>query len=269
MNRQTCCVFAIALLACSAAAAAEMSPERQRQVLREAQTAFDQAVELSQSQPAQAQELYRQSAAGFSALVEAGVHNAALEYNLGNAYFRLDELGQAILHYGRAQQLDPSDQKTSANLEYARGQVEPAIERSGQDRLVRSLLFLHYDTAVRSRFFAAVGLSIAGWFLLGLRLRWPRRGFLVAGGVAVAVGLSFAASVAWQVREDGRHPRAVLVGSPTVLRLGRGEAYDPALQQPLGPGVEMRVLQQRGDWAEVRLANDQTGWLPSAALDTL
>jgi tetratricopeptide (TPR) repeat protein len=269
MSRLAFCATAIAISACSAAMAAEMSPERQRQVLREAQSAFDQAVELSQSQPAQAQELYRQAAAGFSALVEAGVHNAALEYNLGNAYFRLDDIGQAILHYSRAQQLDSSDQKISANLEYVRRQVEPAIERSGQDRLIRSLLFLHYGTALRSRFFAAAALSFAGWLLLGLHLRWPRRGFLVVGGLAIALALSFAASVTWQVHEDTRHPRAVLVGSPTILRLGRGEAYDPALQQPLGPGVEMRIIQQRGDWAEVRLPNDQTGWLPSAVLDTL
>jgi tetratricopeptide (TPR) repeat protein len=266
MSRRMCCISAVAMLACSAAWGVEMSAERERQVLREAQSAFDLAVELSQSQPAQAQELYRQAAAGFSAVAEAGVRSAALEYNLGNTHFRLNELGQAILHYRRAQQLDPSDPKMSANLEYARRQVEPAIERSGQDRLVRSLLFLHYDTALRSRFLAAAGLSFAGWLLLGLRLRWPRRWLLVAGGVAVVLGLSLAASVGWEIREDARHPRAVLVGSPTILRLGRGEAYDAALQQPLGPGVEMRVLQQRGDWAEVRLANDQTGWLPLVVL---
>ena len=269
MRRLILSVIAIVGLTCSVSIAEEMSPERQREVLREAQSAFDQAVELAHNQPERSQELYRQAVAGFSALIEAGVRNAALEYNLGNAYFRLNELGAAILHYARAQQLDPADQKIAANLEYARRQVEPAIERSGQTRLVRSLLFLHYDTALHGRFWAAVVLSVVGWFLLTLRLRLPRREFVITGGLAVGLALSFAASVIWQVREDARHPRAVLVGSPTILRLGRGEGYDPALQQPLGPGVEMRVLQQRGDWAEVRLPNDQTGWLPLAVLEAV
>ena len=141
MRRMILSIIAIVGLTCSASIAEEMSPERQRQVLREAQGAFDQAVELAHSQPERSQELYRQAVAGFSALVEAGVRNAALEYNLGNAYFRLNELGAAILHYARAQLLDPADQKIAANLEYARRQVEPAIEPRGQTRLVRSLLF--------------------------------------------------------------------------------------------------------------------------------
>ncbi len=269
MNRRLCGPAAILTLALVAAAAsgAEMSPERQRQVLRESLNAFDQAVELSQSQPAQAQDLYRQAAAGFSAIADAGVHNAALEYNLGNSYYRMGQLGRTILHYRRAQGLDPSDHNIAANLEYARRQVEPAIDPPGEDRLIRSVLFLHYGTTARSRFRAAVLLSIAGWLALGLRLRWPRRGLLIAGGIATALGLSLAASVAWQVREDTRQPWAVLTGNPTILRLGRGEGQDAALKQPLGPGVEMRVLQQRGDWAEVRLLNNQTGWLPLAVLE--
>ena len=166
-----------------------------------------------------------------------------------------------------AERFDPSAVKLQANLAYARRQVEPYIAPTGQDRLWERLLFWHYDTSATQRFRAAAALSAIGWALLVLRLRWPRRGLLVAGVAAVVLGLVAGTSVLQQTTDETRHPPAVVVGDEQILRLGRGEGYDAALKQPLGPGVELRILQQRGDWVEVRLPNDQTGWLPAGAVE--
>ena len=249
--------------------AGEMSPDRQRQVLRDALNAFDQAVAAAQDRPARAEELYRDAAAGFNALVEAGLDNVALEYNLGNTHFRLGQLGHAIVRYRRAQRLDPNHKNLLSNLEYSRRQVEPYIQPSGQTRLLHDLLFLHYSTSLRQRFWAAALLSVGGWLLLIVRLWQPKRPLLMVGGLAVLLGLSFGASAFWQINDQTRHPAAVIVDNEFILRLGRGQGSDAALKQPLGPGVELRILQQRGDWVEVRLTNDQTGWLPADAVERI
>jgi uncharacterized protein YgiM (DUF1202 family) len=99
-----------------------------------------------------------------------------------------------------------------------------------------------------------------------LRLRWRSRGLLTLSCLFVVFGLANAASVGWQLHDQTRHPPAVVVSGEHTLRLGRGEGYDPALSQPLGPGVEVRILNQRADWAEVRLADGKTGWLPLQAI---
>ena len=251
------------------ACADEMSPDRQRQVLRDALNAFEQAVAAAQDQPTRAEELYRDAAAGFNALIEAGLDNVALEYNLGNTYFRLGQLGRALVRYRRALRLDPTHKNLLSNLEYARRQVEPYIQPSGQTRLLHDLLFLHYSTSLRQRFWAATLLSVAGWLLLIVRLWQPKRPLLLVGGLAVLLGLSFAASVVWQMNDETQYPPAVIVDQEFILRLGRGQGSDAALKQPLGPGIELRILQQRGDWVEVRLTNDQTGWLPVEAVERI
>lgn len=244
-----------------------MTTDRQGQILRDALNAFDDAVARVQDNPAEARELYRRSAASFEALTTAGLRNAALEYNLGNTYFRLDELGRAIVHYRRALRLDPSHEKLQANLAYARREVEPHIPPSGQDRLWHRLLFWHYGKSLGQRYWAAALLSVFGWLLLIVRLRRPARPLLILGMTAVLLGLAAGTSVVWQANEEASHPPAVIVLDKYILRLGRGEGYDPALRQPLGPGVELRILQRRGDWIEVRLPNDQTGWLLAAAIE--
>jgi len=254
-------------------AAAQQSPEtrlaadRQGQILRDALAAFDQGLAVARDDPERAQALYREAAAGFQTLIAAGLRNAALEYNLGNTHFRLGELGHAILHYRRAQRLAPRDDKLAANLAYARRQVEPFIPVAGSHRLLEQLLFWHYGTSLRERFWAAAAVSAAGWLLLIARLHRPARWLLATGLILVAIGACAAVSAGWDMHEQSRYPSAVVMTRECFLRLGRGEAADLALKQPLGPGVELHVLQQRADWVEVRLPSGQTGWLPAAAIE--
>ncbi len=240
-----------------------LSPERQREILHKALDDYDNAVAVGREDPARAVQLYRESAAGFNALVDAGLHNAALEYDLGNVYFRLGELGRAIVHYRRALRLAPADQRLDANLRYARDRVEPPIAPSGQHRLARQFLFWHYETSLAQRTTALLILTAVGWGLLFAWLGWRRRPLAVMGLVGVALSLAAGVSVRWQIEDEARQPHAVIVADQQYLRLGRGEGSDLAIKQPLGSGVELRILQQRGGWIEVRLANDQTGWLPA------
>jgi len=260
------CVLAVEPLI---GAAQILTPARQRELLREALNAFDQAVSVVRDDPAGAEELYRKSAAAFETLSEHGVRNAALEYNLGNAYFRLGELGRAILHYRRAQHLDPTDDALTLNLEYARNRVEPYIKPSGGRQLMSRLMFWTSHTSVRERFWLASIASIAGWLGMAIRLRWRSRALTLLASLVIVLGLANAASVGWQLYDESRRPPAVVLGGEHVLRLGRGDGYDPALSQPLGPGVELRILSQRGDWVEVQLRDDKTGWLPDAALERI
>lgn len=264
--RRACVGLAAAWIAWLAALPvdAETLPvPRQREVLRDALTAYDQAVAVALEDPTQARALYREAAAGFAALRDAGVRNPALDYNLGNVHFRLGQLGEAIRHYRRAARFAPGDPLLEANLRYARDRVEPQIAPSGGRRLARQLLFWHYRTSVSQRFWGLALFSLLGWPLLLGWLVWRRRALAVLGLVCVALAGAAGGSLLWQIHDEAVRPHAVVVGGETLLRLGRGESADLALKQPLGPGVELRIIDRRGVWVEVRLANDQTGWLPA------
>ena len=268
MSRWREYTFALIYSAAATVCAEPLSPQRQKEILQDALGNYDRAVSAARTDPAQSGQLYRQSAAGFTALLDAGVQSPALEYNLGNLYFRLGDLGQAILHYRRAQRLDPADERLAANLRYTRDRVEPAIAPTGQTRLARQILFVHYTTSLQQRFWWLVAASGAGYALLLAWLKWRRRGLVVSGLIGVALGLSFGLSVLYELNERATQPAAVIVAGQPYLRYERDDRDNSnlVLKQPLGPGVELTILQQRGDWVEVRLPNDQTGWLPANAV---
>lgn len=246
-----------------------LSTERQREVLAAALGAYDQAASLARQDPARAADSYRQAAAGFEALAAAGVRNASLHYNLGNTYFRLGDVGRAVLHFRLAERLAPRDPRLAANLRYVRERVDPLITPSGESQLLASLLFWHVQTSAHERFLALLALAALGWTLLTAWLVRRRPGLAWTGLVLVILATAVGGSLLVQLRDEAARLEAVVVDARPVLRLGRGEGADLALQQPLGPGVELRVLQERGEWLEVRLASGQTGWLPAGSVQRI
>ena len=75
---------------------------------------------------------YLQAAQAYQQLVDLGVVDSALFYNLGNAHFKQGDYGQAIVNHRRAQQLAPRDPDVAANLALARAQAVDQFEEAGE-----------------------------------------------------------------------------------------------------------------------------------------
>lgn len=69
---------------------------------------------------------YSAAVEGYRKLVDDGYVSGHIYYNLGNAFFRLGEVGQAILFYERARLLIPRDDDLLFNLAHARSQTVDA-----------------------------------------------------------------------------------------------------------------------------------------------
>jgi SH3-like domain-containing protein len=52
-----------------------------------------------------------------------------------------------------------------------------------------------------------------------------------------------------------------------VVRKGNGEGYDPQFEQPLHDGIEFRVIEQRGGWLRIELADGNQGWVRSREVE--
>ena len=80
------------------------------------------AVTKERADSAYAQEHYQQAIADYEALLKSGV-SADIYYNLGNAYYRTDNITKAILNYERALLLSPGDDDIRFNLQMARSKT--------------------------------------------------------------------------------------------------------------------------------------------------
>ena len=82
-------------------------------------------------------ENYKESVEIYELIIESGLENSAVFYNLGNSYYRLKDIGQAIWAYRNANRLSPRDEDIAYNLNIA--------EANKIDRINSPPLFLIHD----------------------------------------------------------------------------------------------------------------------------
>src|SRR5438105_3502758 len=200
---------------------------------------------------------FKAATADYEELVRSGQDTPNVFYNLGNAYFRQNNFGRAILNYERALALEPHHPETQANLRIARDEARaPELQPGWPERYLRFATVNHYT----------IGAAIAFWFAaFGLtRLIYARR--RSSGPIALSIFslLIFGLLAAFVFRIDrGRNGRAlaIVTGSGVEARVATADNASTVLALP--SGSEVKILSQRGDWVYTALPNNLRGWIPS------
>ena len=255
-----CAAAVLLLLACWQPAQAELSVEEAQTVFDDANRTFREAGETTD--PRKAFGLYQSAALRYERLIEeGGIRNAKLFYNLGNAYFRSGDFGRAILSYRRAQALAPSDSNVRQNLEAARAARTDRFAEPTETRVLRTLLFWHFDLSLGVRLALLAAFSAVFWGLAALRLvrpgKAPRPALAISGALAAALLLS----VVFEGWRAGDSAAGVVIAGEAMARKGDGDHYEPAFTEPLHAGAELRVLERRGDWVHGELPDGRTFWV--------
>ena len=226
---------------------------------------------ISGLQMAAANQLYEEgnfaeAAARYQALVDAGVKDGRLYYNLGGAYFKMGDLGRAVLNFRRAQRMLPRDGDVATNLRLARAQTLDRIEVENEGAVVDLFRGLIYWTALDEAATVAVALWVAlcGLGVGAILWRQRRRTLLfLAGGITILLFLGLL-SLGIRLLDEQGQPPAVVVAEEVAVRSGPGDDY--LTEFTLHAGAEVRVVEQRGGWLRIALPGELQGWTPAEAV---
>ena len=73
---------------------------------------------------------YKQAIESYETLIKQGYTSFKLHYNLGNAYYKNNEVGLAIYHYELANKINPNSEDVKINLHLANEKTIDKIESS-------------------------------------------------------------------------------------------------------------------------------------------
>lgn len=232
--------------------------------LSPAETVKQANLEYSQAYFDHALELYL-------SVVEQGYASADLLYNIGNTYYKLNRIPEAILYYERALKLSPRDENTLFNLELARTRIVDKIE---------PLPELFYVSWFRSLFnlFSADGWARFGIITLfiafgmaALYLLATRRWLKVLGFYAAVVFLFFAVSglgMAWGRHNQLTNANEAIVFTPSVTV--KSSPSDNSIDLfVIHEGTKVSITGNMGEWLEIRIPSGSMGWLKADAIERI
>ncbi len=193
----------------------------------------------------------------FESCATNGVRAGLSWYNAGNAWFKAGEIGRSIASYRQAQTRMPFDEKVATSLEAARAL---RLDSFSDDRV-------SIETPIR---WQKAMFSLHWLVSFGVALFWIRyrnRVWLTVSGVLFGAVIMQGLLLGWDFiagLDEG-----VLIVDEVYGRKGPGYSYLSSYADPLHNGMELSLLEVRGEWLLASLEDGSDCWLPREAVQIL
>ena len=246
--------FVLLLISCCFANASEMNAQ------------FDHANQAYRSGN------YQKCVQFYQSILSQGYESADLYYNLGNAYYKMNNVPAAILQYERARRLSPSDPDIAHNIALANLRVTDKIDA------IPELFFISWwhdlldlrsaDQWAWIAIASLWGTVLATTLLLTNLLPGSVRTMLSAlvfAGILFSV-VSLTGMIARSLSEKNHH--FAIIFSPSVTVKSAPDENSTNLFV-LHEGVKVELLDQVSQWSKFKLADGKIGWTRSSTFEVI
>ncbi|MDR3133568.1 MAG: tetratricopeptide repeat protein [Prevotellaceae bacterium] len=206
---------------------------------------------------------YRDAIRVYTEIEAADNVSPALYFNMGNAFFKHNELASAILYYERALRLSPGDAAIAYNLEMAQLRTLDRVDAVPEFFLftwIRNLRqWASADAwAILSLFLvAATLLCLSGFFFIrSVRLR-KLSFFTAAACLLLAAGNILFANA----QHAGITDRSEAIIFPAVVTVKSAPDNTGKDLFLLHEGAKVIIIDELSNWQNIRLPDGKEGWI--------
>ena len=197
---------------------------------------------------------------------------AEIYYNLGNSYYKTDDIAKAILNYERALLLQPGNADVRANLEIARSKTidkvvsVPDIFFVTWTKSLINCLGVDAWDKLGVAFFILLLVSFS-LFFFSKQIVWKKSGFIAGIVFLIFVVLSnvFASE---QKTELMNRNNAIILSPSVTVRSTPSESGTSLFVLHEGHKIEIKDNSMR-EWKEIRLEDGKVGWVPASAIEVI
>lgn len=213
------------------------------------------------------QKQYDSAAFYYEQIVRLQPHDAHVYYNLGNAYYRLNLVGPAVLNYEKALHARPSYKEAADNLALTQSRISNRIQPIPEIFFVR---WWHQLTCAgmagvwafvcAAIFLALIGLLIAQTLK---KIRKVPSQLLVALGCINILVLVFAVSSATNMA-DSKRGVVMQNDAPIYSTPAQGKATNLVPE-----GTTVDITGDKAAWMEIKLPDGRTGWIEKSLVSRI
>jgi len=234
-------------------------------------SAFSQKNAIKQANDLYAKGDYSNAAKQYEKILSDDGVAPELFFNLGNAYYKSNEIGRSILNYERALRLDPSFDDARFNLDLAQLKVVDNIVPSPNFFIGRWIQNLIKLLTSNQWLFISLGLFIfclvTVFLFLFSRSRVIRKiSFYFA---IVLLGISFLTIIFSSVRKGQmlNHTEAIVMSGVISVKSSPDKSGNDLFQ--LHEGAKVSIKSKLGNWTEIKLSNGGIGWVEQVNIEKI
>lgn len=214
---------------------------------------------------------YQQAIKDYEDLLKNGV-SPEIYYNLGNAYYRTDNITKAVLAYERARLLSPGDEDINFNLQFARSKTIDKITPEGEMFFVtwyKALVnFACTDTWAKTGIIAIIlALVLVLVYLFASKLVLRKAGFF--GSLFFFVVFLASTLFAYQQKQMLIHRTGAIIIAPTV-NVKKTPSKQSADQFVIHEGTRVDITDKSmNGWRAIHVADGREGWIETKQLEEI
>jgi len=205
---------------------------------------------------------YQKAQEEYMKIVTEGVKNFELFYNLGNTYFKLNDLGNARLYYEKAAKFEPLNKKLNENIAMLMASMKDKedIDRSFVETLLRKI----YYTLSINLLGVLVLISFIIMMAFVVILIMSRSALLkrIAKILLVIFSVIFflvTVTEVMRIRDFYAEDSAVILDETVIAYSGPSEDFP--LVFTIHEGLKVSIEKYDNDWALIKLPSGNGGWV--------
>lgn len=207
---------------------------------------------------------YKEALQVWTEVYNTGYRSANLDYNIGNAYFKLNNIPSAILFYERAYLRKPADEDINYNLQVARTLIVDRFQEIPELFFIKWYNFVSLFLSTNTWAKISIISFILFLLLLSLYIYSPRHRYKVIGfWLAISFIVLSLTSLAFTIRNKSLvyDSHEAIISSPAVSGKSSPDKSGNDLFV-LHEGTKITVEDKVGEWLEIRLSDGNKGWIP-------
>lgn len=212
---------------------------------------------------------YAEAAQAYEAII-AEQPNSEAYYNLGNAYFKQDELAQAILAYERCLRLDPRNKDAKYNLAYAQSRIIDNVE-DNQMFFIKNWLQAIRNT-MRETTWMILSIITFLIVLIGALLfalskeQWLRKTAFYTALVALLISICACANAGSLHSRDNNRAEAIITQGIVNVKASPDRSGTELFT--LHEGTKVIIHETLGEWCNIHVGNN-VGWMKLSSLERI
>ena len=213
---------------------------------------------------------YQMAIDGYKDILNSGFESAELYYNLGNAFYKLNNIPESNFFYEKARSISPTDEDILINLSYAQNLRIDKIEKlpiTQTQNFKINILNL---------------LSEKGWSVLLIILAWiacvsfvlylsvnnsGNKRIFFTQFIILMIGFIVVSTINYEKKNLNNEKFAIIYDKEIEVWSEPNKISE--LKFLLHEGTKVKQVDTIQDWVNIQLENGTLGWIQSSSIKTL